>query len=167
MMSEIESNAATGTTPLPHLPFYIPVFNHVIRAFLRIGVPMGPVTLLTVRGRKTGKPRRNPVGLFKHDGQHYLFSTFGDVNWVRNVRSAKQVTIRRRWHNVTVVPIELSLEDSARVLKETIAPAFEGLGGKMFREHFPLKRDSPFREFMEEAKRHPVFELREPSNQLA
>ena len=146
---------------LPKLPFYIPLFNHAVRGFLRLGVPMGYVGLLSVKGRKTGKTRRNPVGLFIHSGHRYLFSTFGDVNWVRNVRSAKEVMIKKGFKSRTVVPVELSLEDAAVILKETVAPAFQGLGGKIFGSHFPLKPDDSMDMFVEEAKRHPVFELRE------
>ena len=149
------------TTKLSRLPFYIPLFNHVIRSFLRLGVPMSYVGLLTVKGRRTGKTRRNPVGLFNHNGQRYLFSTFGDVNWVRNIRVAKQVTVKKGFKTRTAVPVELSLEAAALILKETIAPAFQGLGGKIFGSHFPLKPDDPVDKFVEEAKRHPVFELRE------
>ncbi len=47
---------------------------------------MGPVALLTVKGRKTGKNRRNPVGLFDYKGHRYISSTFSQVNWVQNVR---------------------------------------------------------------------------------
>lgn len=60
-----------------------------------------------------------------------------------------------------VAPVELSLSEAAQVLKGAIAPAFLGLGGKIFGSHFPLKPDAPITDFVEEAKRHPVFELRE------
>ena len=150
---------------LPRLPFYIPVFNHLVRTFLRLGVPLSYVGLLTVKGRNTGKSRRNPVGLFNHNGHRYLFSTFGDVNWVRNIRSAKQATIKKGLTTKGVVPVELSLDKAAVVLKETIAPAFLGLGGKVFSSHFPLKPDDPIDAFVEEAKRHPVFELHEIEKQ--
>lgn len=145
---------------LPKLPFYVPIFNHVVRSFLRVGVPLGNVGLLAVEGRRTGKTRRNPVGLFEHNGRHYLFSTFGDVNWVRNARAAKFATIRKGLKTKRVVPIELSLSEAAVVLKETIAPAFLGLGGKVFGSHFPLRPDDSIDKFVEEAKRHPMFELR-------
>ena len=150
---------------LPKLPLYIPLFNHVIRSFLRLGIPVSYVGLLSVKGRRTGKTRRNPVGLFKHDGRRYLFSTFGDVNWVRNIRAARQVSIKKGLMTRTAVPVELSLENAAVVLKETIAPAFQGLGGKIFGSHFPLKPDDPLDMFVEEAKKHPVFELREVEEQ--
>lgn len=146
---------------LPKLPFYVPVFNHLVRSFLRVGVPMGYVGLLTVKGRNTGKTRRNPVGLFEHNGHRYLFSTFGDVNWVRNIRAARTAKIKRGLKTRTVAPVELSLNDAALALKETIAPAFLGLGGKVFGSHFPLKPEDSMDKFVEEAKRHPVFELRE------
>lgn len=122
---------------------------------------MGYVGLLTVKGRNSGKTRRNPVGLFEHNGKRYLFSTFGDVNWVRNIRAARTAKVKKGLKPRTVVPVELSLNDAAVVLKETIAPAFLGLGGKIFGSHFPLKPDDSMDKFVEEAKRHPVFQLRE------
>ncbi len=158
MLSKIDRKQMST---VPRLPFYIPLLNHVIRSFLRIGVPLGYVCLLSVKGRYTGKIRRNPVGLFKLNGRRYLFSTFGDVNWVRNLRAAKTAKVRHGWHTRNVYPVELSLSETAEVLKGAIAPAFLGLGGKIFGSHFPLKPDASINEFVEEAKRHPVFELRE------
>lgn len=150
---------------IPKLPFYIPLFNHAVRSFLRIGIPMGYVGLLTVKGRNTGKTRRNPVGLFQHNGNRYLFSTFGDVNWVRNIRATRTARVKKGLKTRTVVPVELSLDEAAVVLKETIAPAFLGLGGKVFGSHFPLKPEDSMDKFVEEAKRHPVFELHEAEQQ--
>src|SRR5437867_10333612 len=117
----------TRSTAPPKLPSYIPLFNHLIRSFLRLGIPLGYVGLLTVKGRKTGKTRRNPVGLFDHNGKRYLFSTFGDVNWVRNVRAAGTATVRKGWRSQRVLPVELSPVETAKVLKEAIAPRFLGL----------------------------------------
>jgi deazaflavin-dependent oxidoreductase (nitroreductase family) len=155
-----KTNFKARSTAPPKLPFYIPLFNHMIRSFLRLGVPLGYVGLLTVKGRRTGKTRRNPVGLFEYNGKRYLFSTFGNVNWVRNVRAARTATVQKGWHSQQVVPVELSPVETAKVLKEAIAPRFLGLGGKVFGSHFPLKPDAPLAAFIEESKRHPVFELR-------
>src|SRR3989442_4021476 len=93
-----KTDLKNGSTAPPKLPFYIPLFNHLIRSFLRLGVPLGYVGLLTVKGRKTSKTRRNPVGLFDYNGKPYLFSTFGDVNWVRNVRAARNATVQHGAH---------------------------------------------------------------------
>ena len=64
---------------------------------------MGPNVLLTVRGRKTGQPRTFPVAILKTDDREYLFSAFGEVSWVHNLRAAGTATIRhgRRTRTVT------------------------------------------------------------------
>ena len=145
-----------------HVPSIVPLFNHVIRSFLRIGVPMGPVGLLTVKGRLTGKSRRNPVGLFKHDGRSYLFSTFGNVNWVRNLRAAGQATIRKGFHKTQVYPVELTPEEAAPILKEAVAPFLRNHFAELIlAPHFRVEPDAPPSDFVEEARRHPVFELRQ------
>src|SRR5215467_11704399 len=160
MIAKTEIKTEKMNEKLPHLPSYIPLINHAVRTFLRLGIPMGPVTLLTVKGRNTGKTRRNPVGYFKLNGRQYLFSTFGSVNWVRNLRAARQATVRKGLRSKKVVPVELSTEEAALVLKNAVAPAFQGIGGKIFRDHMPLKPNAPLNEFITEAHRHPVFELR-------
>ena len=158
----IETGKISSASRTVHVPFFVPLFNHVVRSFLRIGVPMGPIALLTVKGRKTGKNRRNPVGLFDYKGSRYIFSTFGQVNWVQNVRAAGIATMRKRWHKQTVTIVELSPEQAAPILKEVVAPMVStGLAGKLFGRHFEATPNSPISNFMEEAKRHPVFELRE------
>ncbi len=143
-----------------HVPRVVPLFNHVIRSFLRIGVPMGPVGLLTVKGRLTGKSRRNPVGLFEYDGRSYLFSTFGNVNWVRNLRAAGQATIRKGFHKTQVYPVELTPEEAAPILKEAVAPFLRNRFAELILgPHFKVEPDAPPGDFVEEARRHPVFEL--------
>src|SRR2546425_12257318 len=145
-----------------HVPRVVPIFNHVIRSFLRLGVPMGPVGLLTVKGRVTGKSRRSPVGLFEHDGRNYLFSTFGEVNWVRNLRAARQATVRRGFRKTQVFPRELTPVEAAPILKEDVAPFLKNRFAEMILgPHFKVEPDAPLSDFVEEARRHPVFELRE------
>ncbi len=160
--TRIETETLQRSVQTGHVPFFVPLFNHVVRSFLRIGVPTGPIALLIVRGRKTGKNRRNPVGLFDCKGHRYIFSTFGQVNWVQNARAAGQATIRKRWHKQTVTLVELSPEQAAPILKEVVAPMVStGLAGKIFGRHFEATPASPLSDFVKEAKHHPVFELRE------
>ena len=163
MKSSIEVQPETPKrVAATRVPSVVPLLNHITRSFLRIGVPMGPVGLLTVKGRITGKPRRNPVGLFKHDGRSFLFSTFGDVNWVRNLRAAGQATIRRGFHKARVFPVEVTPEEAAPILKEAIAPFLKNRFAEMIMgPHFRVAPDAPLTDFVEEAGGHPVFELRE------
>src|SRR2546421_7129475 len=77
----------------PHVPFLVPILNPVAHRLLRVGLPMGPNALLTVRGRKTGQPHTTPVALVEVNGRRWVQSPFGEVNWVRNLRAARGATI--------------------------------------------------------------------------
>jgi len=167
MRSSIEVKPETSQKiAVAHVPRVVRLFNHVIRSFLRLSVPMGPVGLLTVKGRVTGKSRRNPVGLFKHNGRSYLFSTFGNVNWVRNLRAAGQATIRRGFQKTRIFAVELTAEEAAPILKEAVAPFLRNRFAELILgPHFKVEPGAPLSDFVEEARRHPVFEMRQSDSQ--
>src|SRR6266513_1956347 len=82
-----------------HVPGYVAVFNPIARRVLKTGALMGPNALITVRGRKSGVPRTTPVAIVEIDGRRWVIGTFGDTNWVRNLRAAGEATVsasRRR-----------------------------------------------------------------------
>jgi hypothetical protein len=56
------------------------VANWLITRLLGLGVPMGSNYLLTVPGRKTGKPQTTPVTLVERDEARYLVAPYGQVN---------------------------------------------------------------------------------------
>src|SRR3984893_8481894 len=72
------------------LPGLIPLFNPIARRLMRLGVPIGPNALLSVRGRKSGQTRTTPAALLQVGGPPGVIGTFGDVNWVPNLRAAGQ-----------------------------------------------------------------------------
>jgi deazaflavin-dependent oxidoreductase (nitroreductase family) len=80
---------------VPHLrvPRAVPLINPIARFLLRAGVPLGPNALLTVPGRKTGLPRTTPVAIIEADGRRWIWSPWGEVHWVRNLRTAGHATI--------------------------------------------------------------------------
>src|SRR2546428_8199540 len=98
-----ESVARTSVAESHRGPFYVPMLNPLMKSFLHLGVPVGPMTLLTIRGRKTGRMYSTPVGLFRLEGHRYVFDTFGNADWVRNLRAAGEAKIGRgwRWKHVT------------------------------------------------------------------
>lgn len=61
----------------------------ILKGLLRAGFPMGPMVLLTVRGRKSGEPRSTPVDLSERKGRSFLVTTHRQEssNWVRNLRA--------------------------------------------------------------------------------
>jgi len=143
-----------------HVPGYVPVFNPLILRLLRIGVPIGPMTLLTVRGRASGRPRTTPVGLFQQNGRRWLLATFGETNWTRNLRAAGEGILGRGQHREVVAAIELPPETAGSVLKEVLGPRLKSpLQAAFLRRFYALTADASMTDFIHEAQRHPVFEL--------
>jgi deazaflavin-dependent oxidoreductase (nitroreductase family) len=147
-----------------HIPFLVPLLNPIIRTLLRLGVPMGyGMSLLTVRGRRTGRPRTTPVGTFEYSGKLYLFATFGEVNWVRNLRAAGRAILTQGRLRRVVVATELAPEEAAPILKGSVAPYLKSRMAFVLRSNFDVELDGPLSDFIREARRHPVFLLRPES----
>src|SRR5262249_62191504 len=72
----------------PSIPAVVPVLNPLIRRLLRIGVPMGPNALVTIRGRRSGEPRTFPAAVMRAGDRPILVATFGETNWLRTHRLA-------------------------------------------------------------------------------
>jgi len=109
--------------------------------------------LLTVRGRKTGRPRTLPVTVAEHDGKRWLVAPYGPVSWVHNARAAGQVTLRRRSTTRAYAVREATAQEAGPVLKRYVKVA------SATRPYFAATKDSPVEDFVAEADRHPVFEL--------
>ena len=138
--------------------FSVRLGNAIVTALLRAGAKLGSMTLLTVRGRKSGQPRTTPVAVVEGDGERWLIAPFGEVNWVRNLRAAGEATLTRGRRSERVTVRELSAEEAAVALKQTLdgAPAF-------LRQYFDVTPASPLADFEREAPRHPVFQVRTAS----
>src|ERR671925_1266145 len=97
----MERIAAMDTKhPVTRAPARTKVLNLIMAILMRLGVRPDPrMALLTIRGRKTGRDRTVPIGVFDRDGHKYIVAAFGEVNWVLNLRAAGVATItqgRRR-----------------------------------------------------------------------
>jgi deazaflavin-dependent oxidoreductase (nitroreductase family) len=133
---------------------FVRISNAMTTFLLRIGVKLGNMTLLTVRGRKSGKIRTTPVTLVELDGDRLLIAPFGAVNWVRNLRAAGEATLRRGRHSERVSAVELSTHEAGPILKKSLAGA-----PSFVTNYFDVTPDSPLADFEREAPRHPVFRL--------
>ncbi len=106
-------HAAKGTS---RVPFYVPLFNPIARRLLRGGMPLGPNALLTVRGRTSGLDRTTPVAVVAIGGRRWVIGTFGEVNWVRNLRAAREATLTINRRPEPVQAIELSPQEASYTL---------------------------------------------------
>lgn len=92
--------------------------NRVVMFLHRIGLPFGPMYLLTVPGRSSGQPRTTPVAPVLVDGTRYLVQAYPNSDWVKNARAAgRGILIRGR--NVQAVNlIEIPEEQRRPILRE-------------------------------------------------
>ena len=126
--------------------------NVLATTLVRAEVKVGPIQLLTVRGRKSGLPRTTPVAVVEQQGQRYLVATYGLVDWVRNLRAAAEATLTLGRRSEAIKVIELPPQEAVSVLKASL-----GGGGGAFKAYFDVPAEAPLQEFEREAVRHPVF----------
>lgn len=142
--------------------------NRILRVLLRAGVPINilgnPVYLLTVRGRKSGQPRMFAVDPYEHNEQHYLLASHGVGDWVRNLRAAGEGTLQRGRQQKAIKAVELSPETAGAVLKQILPFRLDSpMRGFVLRRTLGITSDASLDEFIEVARRCPVFEINYPS----
>lgn len=128
----------------------------LLRFLLRIGIPMGPLKLLTHHGRKSGRLYTTPVALVERDGSRWLVAAFGEVNWVHNIRAQGRAQLASGWRNETFDIHELEKSEAAPILKQFLKQY--GLV-PFIPPYFEATARSPLSEFEREALRHPVFRI--------
>jgi deazaflavin-dependent oxidoreductase (nitroreductase family) len=127
--------------------------NRLVRLLLAFGLMPGPTYLLTVPGRRTGRPLSTPVTLVEEGGQRWLVAPYGEVPWVRNARAAGRVTLTRGRRAETLSLRALSAAEAAPVLRHYVTRV------PITRPYFDVTPDSPLTAFEADAARHPVFAL--------
>ena len=141
------------------------VLNPITTTLMRLGVRPDPrMALMTVRGRKTGRNRTVPMGVFDRDGRKYIVAAFGEVNWVLNLRAAGAATITQGSHRATYAAEQVEGEEAALVLRDCLAAYLPSpLAGPMLRQRIAVNADAPLDVLAVEARRTPVFRLTEMS----
>ena len=118
----------TEKPPRPPLavirPFTTHVFNPISRRFARWLPLFG---ILDYRGRKSGKPYRTPLNVFRHGNEWVFALTYGsDVQWVKNVLATGRAELEIRRHRVRLADPEV-IHDPARRLMPLPVRFFLGL----------------------------------------
>jgi deazaflavin-dependent oxidoreductase (nitroreductase family) len=131
------------------------VGNVFTKSLLAFGISFNGSALITVPGRKTGVPRSTPITMVEYEGQRYVQSPFGSVQWVRNLRAAGQATLSWGRRQETVIATELSPEEAAPVIKSMLARA-----PKMIQEYFDVTAESSLEDVIRDAPNHAVFAVR-------
>jgi deazaflavin-dependent oxidoreductase (nitroreductase family) len=101
----------------PRPPRYLKPMNKVMIAVQKLGIPTGPALVLTVPGRKSGKPRSTPMTPFELDGGLYVVAGYPGADWPANARAAGSGTLRRGRRSRWVTIVELTAEQARPVLR--------------------------------------------------
>lgn len=146
--------------------------NPLARRMIAAGMPTGaPNVLLTVRGRRSGKPRTVPVGIVELDDRKFVQSSYGEGGWVQNLRVAGKATLTEHGSEIPVEAVELPADEAAAILRRTLEPyrrsrLLRALLGPRFRppigvlSRYRIRIDDTPEEYLAEARRHPLFELK-------
>jgi deazaflavin-dependent oxidoreductase (nitroreductase family) len=108
-------------------PWWLKYVNKVLIGVQKLGVNFGPV-VLTVPGRKSGKPRSTPVTPMTVDGKEYVVGGLPGSDWSANARAAGEGTLQRGRHTECVRLVEMSTEDARPLLREFPVRVPTGVG---------------------------------------
>lgn len=128
----------------------------IIGTLLRLGLPVGPSALLSVRGRKSGKISTVPIALVENNGTRFLVAAFGEVNWVRNLRVAGSAQLTRKRRTEAIGVVELGTREAAPILKQYLR---ESQRVSFIKPYFNVTPQSSLVDFEQEALYHPVFRI--------
>ncbi len=78
--------------------------------------------LITIRGRKSGLPRTTPLAIIEVSGRRWVWSPWGDVHWVRNLRAAGGATITVRGRAEEVIATELDAAQRDAFFRDVLGP---------------------------------------------
>lgn len=149
--------------------------NPLARRLIMAGLPTGaPNILLTVRGRRSGMLYTVPVTLLELDGRRFVQASYGAAGWGANLRAAGEAIMTEHGRRVPVQAVELSPEEAGAILRRALQPyrqsrLLRAVLGPRWRPPVALLRqyrirvDNTPEEYVAEARRHPLFELRPTS----
>ena len=118
---------------------------------------MGFNGLITIRGRTSGQPRTTPVAIIEVSGRQWVWAPWGEVHWVRNLRSAGRATITARGRREEVQASELEPAQRRVFFRDILGPLARGIpfGVSFIRIVDNVDLDRP----ADAAEGRPVFEL--------
>jgi deazaflavin-dependent oxidoreductase (nitroreductase family) len=106
----------------PHLrvPRRVLFFGAILKFLMEAGVPLGPNRLVTIRGRKSGLPRTTPLAVIAVNGRRWVWSPWGESQWVRNLRAVGRATISVRGRTEEVTATELDPAERVEYFRNTL-----------------------------------------------
>ncbi|WP_166909107.1 nitroreductase family deazaflavin-dependent oxidoreductase [Mycobacterium sp. DL440] len=138
-------------------PWWLKYVNKVMIGLNKLGVggDKGPV-VLTVTGRKSGKPRSTPVTPMTVEGHRYIVGGLPKGDWAANARAAGEATVHQGRRDQRVRVVEIPVEQARPLLRQFPVLVPTGVG---FMRNAGLVTGPNPDEFEALAGRCPVFRL--------
>jgi deazaflavin-dependent oxidoreductase (nitroreductase family) len=122
MTAQIHNATRTASAPR-----WVTFFGPFTKFLLAARVPLGFNGLITIRGRTSGQPRTTPIAIIDASGRRWVWSPWGEVNWVRNLRAAGRATITVRGREEEVRAIELDPAERLAFFRDVLGPVAHGI----------------------------------------
>ncbi|MGI5128877.1 nitroreductase/quinone reductase family protein [Pseudonocardia sp. CA-107938] len=140
------------------LPGWLKPMNRVVRGLGRIGLSLGTIHVLTVPGRRSGRPRSTPVSPLVVDGRRYVIAGLPEGDWARNVRAARRGVLAKGRRRQAVELLEVT-DTQVRAAVMAAFPVEVPHGVQFFVTLGLVEKPTPA-EFAAAADRVAVFEVR-------
>jgi deazaflavin-dependent oxidoreductase (nitroreductase family) len=111
-----------AVAPLGRVPRQVRFFSPILKFLLVAGMPLGFNRLVTIRGRKSGLPRTTPLAVIEVGGRRWVWSPWGEVQWVRNLRAAGRATIAVRGRTEELTATELDPTERVGYFRDVLGP---------------------------------------------
>jgi len=111
-------------------PWWLKYVNTAMIGLHELGIGFGgkgPV-VLTVPGRKTGKPRTTPVTPMTVGGKRYVVAGMPGSDWAANARAAGEATLQVGRRTEPVRMVEMSTEEARPLLRAFPVEVPSGVG---------------------------------------
>lgn len=110
-------------------PRSVRLTSPLLKSLMAAGIPMGPNRLVTIRGRSSGLPRTTPLAVIRLSGRRWVWSPWGESQWVRNLRAAGRATIDDRGRLDEVTATELGPVERIAFFRDVLAPLARSIPG--------------------------------------
>jgi hypothetical protein len=121
------------------LPKWLKPMNRVMIVVQRLGLPIGPVCVLSVPGRVSGTLRSTPVTPLTVGGHRYVVGGKSDADWVKNAQAGGWGVLAHGRNRERVTLIALPVEERTPVLRAFPRLVPRGVG--FFRQLYALPND--------------------------
>lgn len=141
------------------LPGWLKPANAIVKLLTKMGVPLGTIHVLTIRGRTSGQLRSTPVSPLEVGGRRFVIAGLAQSSWAKNARAAGQGTLSNGRGTEEIDLAEVTDPD----LRSRVMVAFptEVPHGVQFFIRIGLVNSADPAEFAAASDRVAVFEIRQ------